>query len=220
MRLGERLQVLARLQRGDREQVGRSQVGGGAVRDEHGLDARVSDADALRPDTEELTDLAPGERRVDEEDVAGAGGVRVLAPVHRLRALRRPFREADGHEVVDRRGAYAGALRRVHPVGEVEHVEGTEEALGGGTAGDAPRRPDGVGRGQGPQPQLHVEAGQRGADALRPAQARGRERHDLVAPRGLLQQPCERAADVVAHAGGRVREGADVEGDPHGVPRS
>ena len=34
-----------------------------------------------------------------------------------------PLGEVERHEVVDRRRAQAGALRRVHPVGEVEHVE-------------------------------------------------------------------------------------------------
>ena len=50
----------------------------------------------------------------------------VLRAVHRLRLRGRPLGKAQRHEVVDRRRAHAAALRRVHPVGEVEDVERAE----------------------------------------------------------------------------------------------
>ena len=57
MRLGERLQVLARLERRDREDVRRTEVGRGAVAVNTLLDAGRSDADPLRGDAEQLRHL-------------------------------------------------------------------------------------------------------------------------------------------------------------------
>ncbi len=71
-------------------------------------------------------------------------------------------------------------------------------------------------RGQRPRAQLDVEPGERLPDARRAAQARRRERDELVLAAGGLAHAGERAADVVADARRRMRERADVEGDSHG----
>ncbi len=140
VRLDERLEVLARLERGDAEDVGRAEIGRGPV----AVNTSLTPGGATRiragstPSSSVVS--AAVNVRVDEDDVAGLGGVGVLAAVHRLRALRRPLREAERHEVVDRRRAHPGPLRWVHPVGEVEHVERAEKPLGGGMAGACSRR--------------------------------------------------------------------------------
>ena len=84
MCVGERLQVLARLEGGDGEDVGRAELGGPSLRREHVLDARRGNANARGVDAEQLGHVGARERRVDEDHVARPGGVRVLAPVHGL----------------------------------------------------------------------------------------------------------------------------------------
>ena len=116
---------------------------------------------------------------------------------------------------MDRGRPHPAALRRIHPVREVEDVEFSEEAFGGGVAKTAPRRPDRVGEGEGPRPQLDVDTRERLADPARAADARGREGDDLVPPRRRLGETAERALDVVPDPEQRMAQRADVERDPH-----
>jgi hypothetical protein len=99
----------------------------------------------------------------------------------------------------------------------VEGVELAEEPLDGRAAEPAPRGPDGMGRRQPPGPELDVDRGECRPDPLRAADARGRERDDLVLARGGLDQPAERALHVVPDAEQVVAQRADVERDPHDV---
>ncbi len=91
-------------------------------------------------------------------DVAGAGGVAYLRPcIERVRPVTHSGK-CSGHEIVDRRRAHTGALRRVHPVGEVQHVEAADEALGGRPAEHATSAVrQRVRAGQRDEPQLDVE---------------------------------------------------------------
>ena len=83
------------------------------------------------------------EARVREDDIATRGSVSVLRAVHPTGAGVDEFRKVKRHEIVDRRCPYARALRRVHPVGEVEDVERAHHALERETTrlapGDPPR---------------------------------------------------------------------------------
>ncbi len=90
----------------------------------------MGDDDLLAGVAERDGGVVGGEGRVGEDHAARAGGVRVLAAVHGTRAAGDPFGEVEGDEVVDRRRPKPGALGWVHPVGEMEDVEGSEEALG------------------------------------------------------------------------------------------
>ena len=141
----------------------------------------------------------------------------VLGAVHRLGPPLHPLRETQRHEVVHHRRAHAGALRRVHPVGEVEHVERSQEALGRRPLRAAPGRAPAVRERQEADLQLDVDPRERLGNRLFPARARRRERDDLVPPAGRLDEPRERAADVVADPAQRMRQRRDVEGDPHGT---
>jgi len=216
VRVGERLQVLPRLERGDGEDVGRPEVGGRPGGREDGFHPGRRDADPRGVDAEQLGHVGARERRVDEDDVAGARGVRVLAAVHRLRPLRRPRGKANGNEVVDRRRANPGPLWGIHPVREVKDVEAAEQPLCRRMAGHAPGGADRVRGRQRPGSHLHVESRKGLADPARAPQARRRERDDLVRSGAGLDHPAEGASDVVPDPGGRVGERADVEGDPHG----
>ena len=120
------------------------------------------------------------------------------------------------NEIVDHRRAHALTLRREHPVGVVEDVDGAEEALDRGAAETAPGLPPLVGEGQEPQPEGERQAGQNLGDPPHPLRAGRREGDDLVPPARDVAEPFERAANVVADSGQLVRERADVEGDPHG----
>ena len=116
---------------------------------------------------------------------------------------------------MDRRRPHAGTLWWVHPVGEVQGVEGPEEPLGRGTAEPAPSRARGMGERKRPRTQLDVDPGEGGADPLRPADARRRERDDLVLGARGGDEPTERALHVVPDAEERVAQRAHVECDPH-----
>ena len=127
--LDERGQVLARLERGDGEHVRPAEVGALPVGAERLLHAGIRDLDPLRRDAEPLDDVAARVLRVDEDEVTGAGRVRVLGAVHRACLLRHPLGVPDRHEVVHGRRADATGLGRIHPVGVVEDVERAQEAL-------------------------------------------------------------------------------------------
>jgi hypothetical protein len=89
----------------------------------------MGDDDLLSREAERCRGVVGGERGVREDHPAGGGGVRVLAGVHRARPAGHPVREVERDEVVDRRRAEAGTLGRIHPIGEVEHVDRADEAL-------------------------------------------------------------------------------------------
>ncbi len=214
--LCERLQILSRLERGDGQDVGRTEVGGRPVGGKHLPHPRRGDTDALGIDTEKLRHVRPGERGVDEDHIAGTRRVSVLAPVHRARPLCGPVRKPDRHEVVDRRRAHAGPLGGKHPVREVENVERAEEPLRRRMAGHAPGGTQRVRRGQRPGAHLDLDPCERFPDAMGPAEARRREGDDLVFSPGSLEHPSERPADVVADTCRRMGERTDVESDPHG----
>ena len=216
MRGDERLQVLARLERRHGEHVRPAEVGTLPVRPEDLLHARICDLHPLRPDTEPLDDVASGVLGVDEDEIGRARRVRVLGPVHRGRLRRHPLGEAQRHEVVDGRGADAAGLRRVHPVGVVEDVEVAEDALERGAAEPAPGIAPALRERQRHEAELDVEPVERTRNRPAAGRARRRERDDLVRPGRRLDEPGERAADVVADAGQRMRERADVVDDPHG----
>ena len=177
----------------------------------------MRDANPLGGDAEGLRDVASRVRRVHEDDVARRGGVSVLAAVHRSRPRGRPLRMMERHEVVDRRRAHARALRRVHPVREVQRVERAEEPLGGRAPEPAPGGAHRVRERQRPGPDLDVDSRERRADPLRAADARRREGDDLVPSGGCLGEAGERALDVVPDPEQRMRKRADVERDPHRV---
>ena len=162
------------------------------------------------------THVARGERRVGEHHVAAAhvrGTSRLcIAP----RPALHPLGEAQRHEVVHRRRPHAAALRRVHPVGVVEDVEGAEEPLRRRPAGPAPGLSPGVREGQEAEPRLDRDAGERCRDRLQALRARRREGDDLVLVAGRLREPCQRAAQVAADPEQGVRERRDVEDDPQG----
>ena len=140
VRLDEHLQVLARLERRDGEHVRRAEVGGRPVGPKRPSDAGC----ATRIRSSATPSVCSTSRPVYAEFTNTrshvARGVPVLPAVHRPRPRGRPLRMMQRDEVVDRRRAHAGSLRRVHPVREVEHVEGAEEALGGRATGTAPGR--------------------------------------------------------------------------------
>ena len=172
--LDERAEVLARLERRDGQQRT------GAPRSAP-LPAGVNSAPIpgcattirSRGNAERLGDVVGRERRVGEDDVAGARGVRGTcgACIERVRGGH-PLREVERHEVVDRRRAEPGALRRVHPVGEVEDVERAEPALGRRPAEPRPRRAPAVRAGKRLQAQLERNAGERLRDRARGPAAR------------------------------------------------
>ncbi len=186
------------------EHVGPAELGALAVRPELRLQARPRDANALGRDAEPLDDVGARVVGVDEDEVARARGVGVLGVVHRLRLRRRPLGKAQRHEVVDRRRAHPARLRRVHPVGVVEDVEPADDALQRGPAEPAPGVAPALGEGERDEPELDVEPGERARDRAAAVGARGREGDELVPPRRRLDEPAERAADVVADAGQRV----------------
>ena len=123
VRLDEHVQILPRLEGRDREDVRRAEIGGRPVRAEDVLRRGMRDADPLARHAERRRDVPSGVRRVDEDDVARRGRVPVLATCIDLVLRGRPLGMVKRHEVVDRRRAHARALRRVHPVREVEDVE-------------------------------------------------------------------------------------------------
>ena len=189
MRLDEHLQVLPRLERRDGEDVRDAEVGRRPVDAVDGLRCGMRDADPLGGHAEGLRHVASRVRRVHEDDVAGRGGVSVLAAVHRSRARGRPLGMMERHEVVDRRRADTRALRRVHPVREVQRVERAEEPLGSRTPEPAPGSAHRMREGQRPGSDLDVDPLERRADPLGAADARRREGDDLVPSRRCLGEP-------------------------------
>ena len=138
MRVDQRREVLAGLERRDREDVRAPEIRTLAVRREAGLDAGVGDVDPLARDAERLGDVVAGEARVDDHDVARLRRVRVLRAVHALACGVHPLRMVERNEIVDHRRAHAAPLRRIPPVAEVEDVELADHALDDRSAEPAP----------------------------------------------------------------------------------
>jgi hypothetical protein len=174
-------------------------------------------AHALARHAEQLDHVVGGELRVREDHVARSRRVAVLGAVHPPGARMDPVGEAERDEVVDHRRADAGALRRVHPVREVEHVEAADEPLCRRPAETAPRRAPRVGERQPADAPRNRNPVQRLGDHARSGGARRREGDDLVLVSGHLDQTGQRPADVVADARSLMRERRDVERDLHGA---
>ena len=175
----------------------------------------MGDDEPVPADAEGGGDVGGGEPGVREDDVAGTGGVLVLARVHRASTPGDELRMVQRDEVVDHGRAEAAALRRVHPVGEEKRVDPAEEAFRGRVPEPAPGGAEGVRGRKRPQPHRHLDALERGADLARPVNARRRERDELVPAGPRLGHPGKRAADVVPDPRPGMREGRDVDRDPH-----
>ena len=142
--------------------------------------------------------------------------VPVLRAVHAHRPAVDPVGEVERDEVVDHRRADAAALRRIHPVAEVEDVEGADDAS-----------PPAARRARDQAVRSACAAGTTGrrrsaatpsSDASivrRPARDAGAKA--TTSCRAGLREPEQRSADVVADARPRMRQGRDVDDDPHGV---
>ena len=215
MRLHEHLQVLPRLERRDGEDVRSAEVGRRTVDTVDALRCGMRNANPLGRDAEGLRDVSPCVCGVHEDDVAGLGGVSILAAVHRSRARGRPLRMMERHEVVDRGGTDPRALRWVHPVREVQCVERAEEALRCGPPEPAPTGARAMRERQRPRSDLDVDVRECRPDPLRAADARRREGDDLVPSGRCLGESRERAPNVVPDAEQRMRQRAYVERDPH-----
>ena len=119
------------------------------------------------------------------------------------------------HEVVDHRRADTAALRRIHPVAEVEDVEGADDVL---ERRPAEPRPRGAQRMRGRhdrQAPLRSHAVERALDHPPAGPRHRREGDDVV--RASLCQAEQRSADVVADARPRMGQRRDVDDDLHGV---
>src|SRR5439155_20229779 len=125
--------------------------------------------------------------------------------VHAHGAGVQALREMQWSEIVDHRRAQARALRRPHPVAEVENVETAEKALGGWPSDGAPGSARRVREGDGDRATLRGQSVQRGVQQLPPANAHGPEDDDLM-PAACLEHPGQRTEDVVADARSRMRE--------------
>ena len=121
-RLHQRLEVLARLERGEAEHVRPAELGTFAVRLCTRRHARRGDADPLARHAQVLLHIAAGVGRVDEDEVAFCGA-RELVAVHRACARCHPLRMQERHEVVHHRRPDPTPLRRHHPVAEMEDVD-------------------------------------------------------------------------------------------------
>ncbi len=158
---------------------------------------------------------------VNEEMVTITSQVRAawayLREVQPARPRVHPLREAQRDQVVDDRRAQPSALARVHPVREVEDVEAAGEALDGGVARPAPEHAPDVRRGrERDEASLDGDVGESLLEPLPREHAHCGEGDDLVLCPGRLGQPAERAPQVVADPGTRVRERRCVDDDAHG----
>ena len=210
----KRRQVLARLEGRDGQCVRTAEILTLAGRREGRVDAGVGDVNPVGRHTESRRDVVAGEARVDHHDVGARTRVAVFRPVHAARPCVNPFREMERDEVVNHRRAHTAPLRGIHPVAEVEDVEVSDDALCRRPAGTAPGRSQRVCRGNERQLSLDVHPVERCFDRAPAARTRGSERDDVVPTR--LREPEQRAADVVADPGERVRQRRDVDDDPHG----
>ena len=218
MRLDERAEVLARLERRDREHVAAAEVGASRRRlVKTASTPGLRDAHAAPRASRAARDVARGERRVREDDVAAcaprSGTSRPC--IERVRPCTHSgWRAARG------RGSSSRGSRRA--AADTSSPRSGARRTGRGSARRAglPRRlqpwPPEVREGEELERELDRDALERLGDRLPPLRARRREGDDLVLAGGRLREPRERAAEVVADPRARVRERRDVEGDPHG----
>ena len=207
----QRLEVLPRLERRDGQRVRPPEVGALALAREDRRRSRMRDAYALRLDVQQLAHVTRSELRVAHEDVGRPRRVPVLRAVHAHRPPVRPVGEAQRNEIVDRRRADATALRREHPVREVQHVEPAEPALRRWPCDARPRGSPAVRERQDEQPALDIDPRQRLLDVPAAFGRDGREGDHVGA---VLTQAAQRREHVVADSRARVRERRDVERDP------
>ena len=123
-------QVLARLERGDGEHVRPAEVGALARRARtppSRRGRRPSSARAATPSRSTTSRPVYAELTKTRSQVRAVSAY--LAPCIVRVFVGHPLGEANRHEVVHRRRPHAAALRRIHPVGEVEDVERAEQAL-------------------------------------------------------------------------------------------
>ena len=85
MGIDEGLEVLARLESGDREQVRGPKIRSWTIRAKLVPRGRVRDVHAILANAEHSRYVLARVRGVDEHDVTRLRGVPVLAPVHRAR---------------------------------------------------------------------------------------------------------------------------------------
>ena len=215
VRVEQRREVLARLERRDRERVRPAEIDPRAAGRKTVVDARIRDVDLLLCDPERLVDVIAREPRVHHHDVARARRVDVLRAVHTARALVHPFRVMQGHEVVHHRRPDAAALGWIHPVAEVQDVETAEQHFRRRRAGPAPQGAHRMRSRKEGQPPLHSEAQQRRPNRSASTHARGREGEHLVHTGRRLDDAAQRPAHVVADACPLMRQGRDVDDDPH-----
>ena len=171
--------------------------------------------DAVAQDVQLLDCIGGRELRVDEDEVAPLSFA-CIDGVHAHGSGVKPLREMQRSEIVDHRCAQPRALRRPHPVAEMENVETAQEALGGWPSDGAPGSPCRVREGDRDGAPLSGQSVQRCVQQLPAVNAHGAEGDDLV-PAACLEHPGQRTEDVVADARSRMREGRDVVGDPHGA---
>ena len=119
-------------------------------------------------------------------------------------------------EVVDHGRADSTALRRLHPVCELQDVEVADEPLGCGTAECRPRAPDYMTEGNRDRLALEREIAECTLEGCTAADAHRTEGDELVVS-VHRKHSFQRAEDVVADARSRMRERRDVVGDPHGA---
>ena len=221
IRLEQRRKVLARFEGRHRQRVRPAELAAEArrARTPHATpswpDAGIRDVHLLRGDTERLDDVGACEARVDDHHVARLSRMPVLRAVHTARALVNPVGEVQRHEVVHHRRAHTGALRRVHPITEMENVEAPEHALRRRPAGATPDRAQRVRRRDDRQSPVDIDAGERGGDLAASAAAHRRERKQVVLTCGRRREAEHRSADVVADARPLVRQGRDVDDNSH-----
>ena len=173
-----------------------------------------------RANGERLGDVRRGELRDREDQVARPRRVRVLAAVHPPGQRRHPLRVVQRREVVDGRRPQPAALRRVHPVREVEDVELPQRAArpSGSRAGSrrfstcATRRPDDD------DALLDGQVRDRFPDTRRARVGRRRRtRRARAVPPAASAVPREHPEQVVADPGPRLAQRRDVDDDAHGA---
>ena len=140
MRLDERREVLARLERRHREDVRRRRARPRRRRAEDGVDSGQRHAHTLLRHAEQLDDVASAVNaefaKTRSQRAAPRSGTSRCACGACGPAPTPGWRSGTRSWIVVAR--ITAALRRIHPVGEVEHVDRPEEALDAGHAEAAP----------------------------------------------------------------------------------
>jgi hypothetical protein len=127
------------------------------------------------------------------------------------------FREAQRHEVIDRRRPEAAPLAGVHPVGAVEDVEAPGEELDGRPRRTIPGVPPGTAGQKRENSLLERQSPDRRDDPAAAVHAGGCEDQDLIVGADRLRQARKQAAEKVADTRARMGEGGDVDDDSHGA---